>query len=141
MTNPVSKWAIRFFSLLAVFVAAVVAFTLVMAAGWSPFGLRSETHDTQVIQAIKQTQEVSLLSLGIQGIASKSRIVPSSVTTSRGQVSSVLQYNFSAKLGIHGSKVTVDTKGETHIESRSQSSSSSGTTTPPSRRPSSTAVS
>lgn len=113
MTNPVSKWAIRFFSLLAVFVAAVVALTLVMAAGWSPFGLRSETHDTQVIQAIKRTQEVSLLSLGIQGIASKeqNRTVFGHDVPGTGE-SLFLQYNFRAKLGIDGSKVTVDTKGK-----------------------------
>lgn len=34
----------------------------------SPFGITSTSHDTQVIRALERTQEVSLISLGVQGI-------------------------------------------------------------------------
>lgn len=114
MTNPVSRWGVRLFSLLVMCLAAVVLFNVVLAAGWlSPFGLRSESHDTQVIQAIKRTQEVSLLSLAVQGITDKeqnSTVFGHDVPGSGEKV--ILQYEFSAKLGLDGSQVKVEQSGE-----------------------------
>jgi hypothetical protein len=82
--------------------------------GWqSPFGSRSESRDSQVIQAIERTQEVSLVSLSIQGIASQKTNATLFGKAIPGSTSSVfLQYNFKGKLGIDGAAVKVATVGQ-----------------------------
>ncbi len=66
MTRRLTRWALRLLSLPLAFLLAIGVFTVVKNQGWlSPFGIESESHDSQVIQAIERTQEVSLLSLGI----------------------------------------------------------------------------
>lgn len=81
--------------------------------GWlEPFGIESESHDSQVINAIERTQEVSLLSLAVQGIREESasrEVFGFEVPGSREAV--FLQYSFDAKLGIDGAQVTVDRTG------------------------------
>jgi hypothetical protein len=79
----------------------------------SPFGISSESKDSQVITAIKRTQEVSLLSLGVQGIKSEKRSsdvwgigIPGSGETV------FLQYEFDAKLGIDGALVKLNKTAE-----------------------------
>lgn len=82
--------------------------------GWSlPFGSRSESRDSQVIQAIERTQEVSLVSLSIQGITSQKTNATLFGRTIPGSSSSVfLQYTFKGKLGIDGAAVKVATVGQ-----------------------------
>jgi len=96
-------------SLLLVLVLAVGGFTVAVKQGWlSPFGINSESSDSQVIQAIERTQEVSLLSLGIQGIKTERRdreFLGQSIPGSGEAV--FLQYEFNAKLGIDGAEVDV----------------------------------
>ena len=103
--------------LLVAGVLVVVAGAVVVAA-WqgllSPFGVGSETSDSQVIQAVERTQEVSLLSLSIQGITSERRdreVFGQSIPGSGETV--FIQYEFDAKLGVDGSGVDVRRTGGT----------------------------
>lgn len=99
-----------------VVVAILLIGGLVVATtqGWSlPFGSRSESRDSQVIQAIERTQEVSLVSLSIQGIASQKTNATLFGKAIPGSTSSVfLQYTFKGKLGIDGAAVKVATVGQ-----------------------------
>lgn len=114
MARRLIRWALLVLSLLVAFSVALGGFTVAKSQGWlSPLGIESESHDSQVIQAIKRTQEVSLLSLGIQGITEEERsaeIFGKSVPGTGEKV--FLQYNFDAKLGIDGVKVRVVKTGE-----------------------------
>jgi hypothetical protein len=83
-------------------------------AGWlSPFGINSTSTDSQVIHAIERTQEVSLISLGIQGITREERnseVLGHGIPGTSEKVT--LMYTFDAKLGIDGAKVKVKRAGE-----------------------------
>lgn len=114
MTSRLNISALRLLSLPLALLLAMGVFTVVKNQGWlSPFGIESESHDSQVIYAIERTQEVSLLSLGIQGIKEKDQsgtIFGKEVPFSEKTV--FLQYNFFAKLGIDGAQVKVTKTGE-----------------------------
>lgn len=101
-------------TLLLVLTLVVGGLVVAVTQGWlSPFGVNSESKDSQVIQAINRTQEVSLLSLGIQGIKSERRdreILGKSVPGSGESV--FIQYEFHAKLGIDGTQVDITKTGE-----------------------------
>ena len=108
------KTVLRLLSLPLAFLLAIGAFSVVKNQGWlSPFGIESETRDSQVIQAIERTQEVSLLSLAIQGIKEQhqSREIFGKSIPGTGE-SAFIRYNFRAKLGIDGAKVKVTKTGE-----------------------------
>lgn len=104
--------------LLVMLVAFVVGFgalfVVARGAGWlSPFGLQSESHDSQVVQAIERTQEVSLLSLGVQGLKDERRSSTIFGKNVPGTGETVyIEYRFQAKLGLDGSKVTVTKDGD-----------------------------
>lgn len=98
--------------LVLLLVLAVVAFGLFLLAGkagWlSVVGIRSETNDSQVVQAIERTQEIALVSLNIEGITDRTdtaEIFGQSVPGTEEQV--FVQYTFDAKLGIDGTEVDV----------------------------------
>lgn len=79
----------------------------------SPLGINSESKDSQVVTAIKRTQEVSLLSLGIQGIKSEKRNSEAFGFSVPGSSETVfMQYEFDAKLGIDGAEVDVKRTGQ-----------------------------
>ena len=81
--------------------------------GFPSFSISSKTTDSQVITAIKRTEQVSLLQLGIQGITSKtesSKVFNHEVRSS--QRAKYIQYNFDAKLGVEGKDVTVTSTHE-----------------------------
>jgi hypothetical protein len=114
MTRRLTRWALRLLSLPLAFLLAIGMFTVVKNQGWlSPLGIESESHDSQVIQAIERTQEVSLLSLGIQGIREKdqNREIFGRSVPGTGE-KTFLQYNFHAKLGIDGAQVKVTKTGK-----------------------------
>jgi hypothetical protein len=113
MTRRLTKSALRLLSLLLAFLLAIGGFTVVKNQGLlSPFGIESQSHDSQVIHAIERTQEVSLLSLGIQGIKQEKRSAKVWGKSIPGTGETVfLQYNFDAKLGIDGGKVKVTKTG------------------------------
>ena len=114
MTRPWTRSALRLLSLPLAFLLAIGAFAILKNQGWlSPFGLHAESHDSQVIYAVERTQEVSLLSLGIQGIREKDqsrRIFGQEIPGTGRRL--FLQYNFHAKLGINGAKVKVTKTGQ-----------------------------
>ena len=72
MAQFVGRWAVRLAVLFVVVLLSVAGFAFVREQGLlSPFGINSERQDTQVVQAVQRTQEVSLLKLVIQGITSE----------------------------------------------------------------------
>lgn len=105
---------------LLAFLLAIGLFTAAKNLGWlSPLGISSGSHDSQVVRAIERTQEVSLLSLGIQGIKQENRTAKVFGKSVPGTSEKVfLQYNFDAKLGIDGAKVKVTKTGaQTYVVS------------------------
>lgn len=111
--SRISKSAARVLVVFVVFLAAIVGFTSLKNSGLlSPFGIESETPDTQVVQSIKRTEEVSLLALGIQGITSEERCSTAFGKCVPGTTEKVyLQYTFTGKLGVDGSAVEVTESG------------------------------
>ena len=104
----------KFVTLVLVSVLAVGVVLGAGRLGWlEVFGIESESRDTQVIKSIERTQEVSLLSLAVQGIKEKKE---------SGKVAgwgipgvwkaTFLQYSFDAKLGIDGQRVKVIRAGD-----------------------------
>ena len=78
----------------------------------SVFSNSSSERDSQVVQAVTRVQEVSLLSLHIEGInrlESNREIFGVAVPLS--EKTTMLQYEFDAKLGIDGSKVKIEPTG------------------------------
>lgn len=78
-----------------------------------PLAVETESSNSQVVRSIKLSQDVVLLSLGIQGIAEENirstifgQPVPGSGRTT------FLQYSYDAKLGIDGRSVTITETGE-----------------------------
>lgn len=114
MSSLVSSVATRALSLVVAIALGVGAFTFAKNLGWlAPFGIESESSDSQVVQSIKRTQEVSLLALGIQGLKQTDRCSEAFGKCIPGTGESVfLQYNFTGKLGVDGSKVEVAEDGE-----------------------------
>lgn len=114
MSRRLTRSALRLLSLFLTFVLAIGGFTIAKVRGWlSPLGIDSESHDSQVIQAIECTQEVSLLKLGIQGIKDEDQsaeIFGDSIPGTGEKV--YLQYAFDAKLGIDGTQVKVAKTGK-----------------------------
>lgn len=75
----------------------------------NPLGTKSETINTQVVNAITRTEEVALLSLGIQGIEQKTRKMDFfGVDIPGSERALYLQYSFTAKLGIDGKQVKIE---------------------------------
>jgi hypothetical protein len=107
------KLLTRPLSLVLTFLVAIAVFAVLADVGWlSPLGIRSESHDSQVIQAIERTQEVSLIQLSIQGIKDEDRsrtLFGKNVPGTGEKV--FLEYTFKAKLGINGSQVVVKKTG------------------------------
>jgi hypothetical protein len=69
----------------------------------------SKTTDSQVVTAIKRTEQVSLLQLGIEGITSKtesSKMLGMDVPGN--QRAKYIQHNFDAELGTKGKDVTAE---------------------------------
>jgi hypothetical protein len=106
--------ALRIVCWFLVIVAAITGFTYAKNMGWfSPFGIVSSSHDTQVVNAVERTEEVSLMQLGIQGIRQESqsaRILGRSVPGTGKDL--FVQYDYKAKLGIDGSQVRITPSGD-----------------------------
>ncbi|WP_214466441.1 hypothetical protein [Microbacterium flavescens] len=74
------------------------------------FSTNSESTDTQIVQSVKRIEEVALVSLGIQGIkreGSDGKFF--GIDVPAGDRLTLLEYKFTAKLGIDGQAVTIDT--------------------------------
>jgi len=81
----------------------------------SLFDTESKTRDTQIINSITRTQQVALLSLGIQGISEKNQrgSFPFGMDVPGSERASFVRYDFNAKLGIEGKDVTIVQTGKT----------------------------
>ncbi|MDM7989921.1 hypothetical protein [Arthrobacter sp. zg-Y877] len=78
----------------------------------SLFTSSSNERDSQVVQSVTQMQEVALLSLYIEGIErqeSNGEIFGMAIPAS--EKTTLIQYNFDAKLGIDGSQVKIEPTG------------------------------
>ncbi|KGN29775.1 hypothetical protein N802_11370 [Knoellia sinensis KCTC 19936] len=114
MIRSFAKLAVGLLGLFFVALVALGGFAFAREQEWlSPLGLESSSRDSQVIQSIERTEEVSLLSLGVQGIKDydQNRELFGKTIPGTGKTA-FLQYNFHAKLGLDGSKVTVTQQGE-----------------------------
>jgi hypothetical protein len=77
------------------------------------FAAEETTSDSQVIEAVSRTEEVALLALAVQGIERKDtqgKLL--GVTVPASDRTALLQYEFTAKVGVDGSDVTVDGNGD-----------------------------
>jgi hypothetical protein len=69
----------------------------------------TEMSDSQIYQSVERTEEVALLALGIQGIARENE--PGEILGVRlpaGDRTTMIQYEFTAKVGIDGADVQID---------------------------------
>src|SRR6476661_7470997 len=111
MSQRLGRYAVRGLALVLAFLVALGIFSVARSNGWlSPLGITSSSSDSQVVQAIERTQEVSLLGLGIQGIKEESRdreIFGKSIPGTGEKL--FVKYSFKAKLGLDGAKVKVTT--------------------------------
>ncbi len=114
MTGRFIRSAIWFFAVFVVALLAIALFAFARAQGWlSPLGIDSESRDSQVITAIEKTEEVSLLSLKVQGLKEERRnseVFGRSIPGTGEEV--LLQYNFAAKLGLDNTATSVTQTGE-----------------------------
>lgn len=97
-----------------VLVVCLCTFGVAVSQGWlSPLGVSIERKDSQVVTAVERTQEVSLLSLAVQGLTSDKRdreILGQSVPGSGETV--YIEYSFDAKLGLDGAEVDIRRSGQ-----------------------------
>lgn len=114
MTSTLIRRTLRLQSLLLAILVAIGIFAVARNGDWlSPLGINSTSSDSQVINAIERTEEVSLVRLGIQGIKDETRSSKVFGKTIPGSSHKVfLQYNFHAKLGIDGADVKVTKRGQ-----------------------------
>jgi len=106
--------AVRLFSVALAFFLAM-GIVLVLLAKFTPsiLGIDSDSTDTQVIQAIERTQEISLVSLQIQGLREETtnrEVFGRDLPGSGEKV--LLQYAFTAKLGVDGEGVNLSKTGD-----------------------------
>ena len=78
----------------------------------SLFTSSSNERDSQVVQSVTRVQEVALLSLHIEGVATdeKNREILG-VAVPASEKTTLIQYKFDAKLGIDGSQVKIEPTG------------------------------
>ncbi|WP_084104458.1 hypothetical protein [Demequina sp. NBRC 110056] len=106
---------------LRVVVSVVLVIAGAAAALWaasafpqlSPFAETTETQDSQVVNAVNRTEQIALVSLGIQGITEtreSSELFGFAVPGSERVA--FIQYSFNAKLGLDGEDVSVTPTGE-----------------------------
>ncbi|GAA3881060.1 hypothetical protein [Tessaracoccus defluvii] len=83
-------------------------------AGW---GTSSESHDRQVIAAVQRTEEIALVSLGIEGILDESKESTFlGVKVPGSKRLTLMQYGFTAKLGVDGAGVRIEPADENTYE-------------------------
>ena len=114
MTGRLSRTVLRLLSLPIAFLVAIGVFTVAKNQGLlSPLGIESNSRDSQVVQAVNRTQEVSLVQLVIEGITDEQRSQTILGQDIWGSTETVyLRYKFDAKLGIDGEEVSVETTGD-----------------------------
>lgn len=117
MANPfktrILLWPLVLVALLLI--AGAIFLVIKVPAISSLFGSHTEENSSQLITSITRTEEVSLVSLGIQGIDSKKTKGKDpffGLEIPGGDNATFIQYEFKAKLGIDGSKTKIEQIGE-----------------------------
>lgn len=109
-------WALLALALVASGSVATVAVTRAMP-GLLPLASEAESSNSQIVSSITREKEVVLLSLAIQGIASKrTDSTFFGVKVPGSERSTFLQYSFNAKIGIDGDDVVVTRTGDSTYE-------------------------
>jgi hypothetical protein len=108
------RWLVVPLAILLVGVGVVLALGAAKAfPGLLPFGSQSENRNTQVINSVTRTEQVVLVSLGIQGISEKNaKSTFLGVDIPGSERASFIMYSFNAKLGVEGKDVRVSQAGE-----------------------------
>lgn len=104
------SWALGVVAVVALVLGSVVSTRVASLLGW---GASSESTNTQVVRSIELKQDVILVSLSVEAIATKKddfRIGDWKIPGTEETV--LMSYGFDAKLGIDGSKVTIEQTGE-----------------------------
>ncbi len=92
--------------------AAFVSGGLNALAPGSLFSSSSDERDSQVVQSVTRIQEVALLSLHIEGVArQENNREIFGVAIPESEKTTLIQYEFDAKLGIDGSQVKIEPAG------------------------------
>lgn len=102
------------FLVCAVVVGVVLGAVVTMKLGSVPSsGSQSESTNTQVVRSIEFKQDITLLSLSVDAVATQenSSHIGSWKIPGTSQTA-IMRYGFDAKLGIDGSKVTIEQTGE-----------------------------
>lgn len=109
--KAIAKWTLG--GVLAVGLVAAGVAVAPLVTSTSLLGDRSDTSNTQVIQAITRTEQISLLSLGIHGLETRSdRKTFAGMDIPGTERSIYIEYSFNAKLGIDGADVQIDQTGD-----------------------------
>ncbi|WP_062526642.1 hypothetical protein [Demequina rhizosphaerae] len=83
------------------------------APGLVPWGDTSTSESSLVVTAIERTEEVSLLTLGVEGITSDTTSKELfGITVPGSEKSKYIKYSFDLKLGVDGSQVAIAETGE-----------------------------
>lgn len=114
MKKQLARLGLRLVPLLVAFLLGIGLIAVATNLNWlSPFGISHESRDSRVIRTIERTQEVSLLSLGIQGIKeTREKATVFGVGIPGAGDTAYVQYEFDAKLGIDGALVRVTKTGD-----------------------------
>lgn len=108
-----SRWSPWLVALVAFFTLALVGPMLLNAVRPPALGIETESLNSQIINSIRTTEEVSLLSLGIQGIAERTQQrTVFGMRIPGADRALFLQYNFTAKLGLDGQAVRIRESGD-----------------------------
>lgn len=97
--------------LAAMFVGTALGFVLRPFATSAFLGNVTEDRDSRVITAITESEQVVLLSLGIQGIAERETSELWGVEVPWSDRAAFIRYGFTAKLGIDGGDVSIEQTG------------------------------
>ncbi|MBN9644634.1 hypothetical protein ACFSSC_06545 [Corynebacterium mendelii] len=103
-------------TLLGVLIGVAVTLAVIAGAGatlWNTVDTDSSTHSSQVVKAVTKEEKVVLLALHMQGITSREQTAQLFGKTVPGTARNLyLQYEYTAMLGIDGSRVTITPTGE-----------------------------
>ncbi len=106
------KKLITILALVSVILGLLLAGYLLIFKGKTPLGSEVVTTDKQIVQAVETTDEISLLSLAIQGLQQKNAAGNFFGLTVPGSDRAMfIRYSFAAKLGLDGSQVAIEQTG------------------------------
>lgn len=97
------------------FVAVLILTTMLFLPKLGLFGNETDGRNTQIIESVTRSEQVALVSLGIQGIqeeTSNGTIPLLNQAIPGSERATFAQYSFTAKLGLDGNEVRIEQIGE-----------------------------